>query len=72
MSLSTLKEDFSRPKRKMDEKIANDYANIFLWSPFSFYAYNEDYFRVKSKSVLPKEQFFNLPHKPNYWKMINY
>ena len=24
MSLSTLKEDFSRPKRKMDEKIAND------------------------------------------------
>ena len=59
-------------RKTIYEKIANDYANIFLWSPFSFYAYNEDYFRVKSKSVLPKEQFFNLPHKPNYWKMINY
>ena len=48
-------------RKTIYEKIANDYANIFLWSLFSFYAYNEDYFSVKSKTAPPKEQFFNLP-----------
>tara|TARA_Y100001970_G_scaffold137457_2_gene169189 strand:+ start:30788 stop:32545 length:1758 start_codon:yes stop_codon:yes gene_type:complete len=52
------------------EMIANDYANIFLWSPFSFYAYNKDYIEVNKRGILPTEKFFNLPHKSTVWNMV--
>ena len=52
------------------EMIASDYANIFLWSPFSFYGYNSEYIDVSKRGILPTEHFFNLPHKSNVWNMI--
>ena len=45
-------------------QLAKDYANIFLWAPFSYYAYNQEYIMMKSSdAIIPADAFFD----PRIW-----
>ena len=48
-------------KEEVWNKLAKDYANIFLWSPDYFYAYNKNYINI-SKFFVNSDQFFLEPH----------
>ena len=77
-SLQELLEDsekFCRTHEKCKEnkemiyyKIAEDYVNLFLWSPFSFYGFNRDQIKINHKYNITSRnsEFFYQPHK---WKM---
>ena len=42
--------------------LAQDYANIYLWSPFEYYAYNKQKLPSFPWSLVNSESFFTSPH----------
>ena len=54
-------------KREIHKILHDDYAAIFLWSMYNYYAYDKDYISSHNNHLINSVNFFTTPER---WKMI--
>ena len=54
-------------KREIHKVLHDDYAAIFLWTMYNYYAFDKDYISSRNNHLINSVNFFTTPER---WKMV--
>ena len=56
-------------KKEIHRILRDDYAAIFLWSMYNYYAFDTNYISRKNNHLINSNNFFTTPER---WRMIRH